>query len=156
MWYCGALTKILIHRINLLADNPVAILVTGNSSLMLMNKNLIRKLIIYGCFCVLTSCTSMSKQQQTQLQDEPHPHLQTSNRQRSPWLPRQLSPTLPGSRQRRCSNRKTVSGRVPAYSSVTRRAARTATASGRYHRRSRRYNTQFRGGRSARVRPRGV
>lgn len=67
MWYCGALTKILIHRINLLADNPVAILATGNS--MLMNKNLIRKLIIYGCFCVLTSCTSMSKQQQTQLQD---------------------------------------------------------------------------------------
>ena len=67
MRYCGALTKILNHRINLLADNPVAVPAAGNS--MLMNKNLIRKLIIYGCFCVLTSCTSMSKQQQTPLQD---------------------------------------------------------------------------------------
>ncbi len=36
-----------------------------------MDKILIRNLIMYACLCALTSCTTGSTQQQTQLQDEP-------------------------------------------------------------------------------------
>lgn len=56
-----------------------------------MDKNLIRNLIMYGCLCVLTSCTTGPTQQQTQLQDEPS----SSAEQEQPAVPQSAPPVVP-------------------------------------------------------------
>ncbi len=56
-----------------------------------MDKNLIRNLILYGCLCVLTSCTTGSTQQQTQLQDEPS----SSAEQEQLAVPKSATPVVP-------------------------------------------------------------
>jgi len=56
-----------------------------------MDKNLIRNLIMYGCLCVLTSCTTGPTQQQTQLQDEPS----SSAEQEQLGVPQSAPPVVP-------------------------------------------------------------